>query len=121
MSRLRWNERHGPDEFDDTAPSTPDYSFDYRRNTTSGSSSWPERHGPDRFGPALIGKAWKAGLVVVAEVQGLPHPVAVTESRWGAQGVLQVKVSSCWQIPERIWTRDTVKGLDSTGLLVEGG
>lgn len=119
--RLNWNQRQSPTDLDDSPNTTPDYSFDYRRGTQHGEPSWPERHGKERFGPALIGKAWKAGLVVVAEVEGFPHPIAATESRWGSAGVLQVKVSGSWVIPDRLWTRTTVRGLDSTGLLIEGG
>lgn len=113
MSKLNWNARQSPTDLDDSPNITPSYEFDHRRCTEPGKPSWPEK-----FGPSVVSKAWKSGLVVVAEVQGLPHPIAVTESRWGAAGVLQVKVSNCWQVPERIWTRTTVKGLDSTGLLV---
>lgn len=119
MTRLRWNERQSPTDLDDSPNTLPNYSFDYTRGTKHGEPSWPERHGKERFGPALIGKAWKAGLVVVAEVEGFPHPVAATETRWGAAGVLEVKCSEGWRIPNRLWTRDTVKGLDSTGLLIE--
>lgn len=115
--RLNWNQRQSPTDLDDSPSVTIDYSFDYRRNTTPGSASWPDKHSGQKFGPSFIGKAWKAGLVVVAEVVGLPHPVAVTESRWAAAGVIEVKVSGAWQVPERIWTRSTVRGLDSTGLL----
>lgn len=119
MTRLRWNERQSPTDLDDSPDVTVDYSFDYTRGTQHGEPSWPEKHSGQKFGPSFIGKAWKAGLVVVAEVEGFPHPVAVTESKWVAQGVIAVKVSGSWLIPNRLWTRDTVKGLDSTGLLIE--
>lgn len=118
--RLNWNDRQGPGDFDNTAPVAPDYSFDYTRGSKPGEPSWPERHGKEKFGPSLIGKSWRAGLVVVAEVEGQPHPVAVVESRWSA-GALQVKVSGCWMVPDRLFTRNTVKGMDATGLLIEGG
>lgn len=121
MSRLNWNSRQSPTDLDDAPNVTVDYSFDYRRSNTPGQPSWPEKHSGQKFGPSFIGKAWKAGLVVVAEVEGFPHPVAVTESRWGAAGVLQIKCAEGWKIPERIWTRTSAKGLDSTGLLIEGG
>jgi hypothetical protein len=113
MSRLNWNQRHGPDEFDNTAPAQPTYDFDHRRNTTPGASSWPEK-----FGPANIRKAWKAGLVVVAEIEGFPHPVAVSEARWMAQ-VLEVKTLEGYRIAERLWTRPDARGLKSTGELIE--
>lgn len=100
---------------------TIDYSFDYTRGNKPGEPSWPERHGKERFGPALIGKAWKAGLVVVAEVEGFPHPVAVTESRWSDAGVLLVKTLEGYRIPDRIFTRPDAKNLTSSGLLIEGG
>src|SRR6185369_10852442 len=112
---LNWaNQRHGPDEFDNTAPTTVDFSFDLRRNVTPGAlSSWPEK-----FGPSSIRKAWKAGLVVVAEIEGFPHPVAVAEARWEGQ-VLEVKTLEGYRIADRIWTRPDARGLQSTGELIE--
>lgn len=121
MARLNWaNSRQSPTDQDDITPSETDYSFDYRRSTVPGTASWPERHGKERFGPALIGKAWKTGLVVVAEIEGLPHPVAAVETRW-LKGILQVKTLGNWYLPERIWTRKTPKGLSSCGELLEEG
>lgn len=115
VSRLNWNNRQGPEDFDNTAPSAPDYNFDYRRNTAPGAkSSWPEK-----FGPAVIRRAWTSGLVVVAEIEGFPYPVAVTESRWNKVKVLEVKTLEGYRIPDRIWTRPDAKGLTSSGLLVE--
>jgi hypothetical protein len=113
VSRLNWNSRQSPTDFDDTAPPAPNYAFDHRRSLEPGTPSWP-----DKFGPSSVSKAWKHGLVVVAEIDGIPHPVAVTKSRWGASGVLQVEVQGNWLVPERVWTRDSVKGLSSTGELV---
>lgn len=115
MSRLNWtSSRQGPGDFDDTAPSTPSYAFDHTRNTHGG-DSWPTG-----FGPSVISKAWKNGLVVVAELERLPHPVAVTESRW-AKGtkVLEVKTQGSWLVPDRVYTRDSVAGLMSTGEVVD--
>src|SRR5690349_9366655 len=109
MSRLNWSSsRHGPDEFDDIVPPAPDYTFDHRRDTTPGAQSWP-----DKFGPSNIRKAWKAGLVVVAEIEGFPHPVAVSEARWMAQ-VLEVKTLEGYRVADRIWTRPDARGLRST-------
>lgn len=121
MSRLNWNSRQGPGDFDETAPVTINYSFDYTRSSTPGTPSWPEKHSGQKFGPSFIGKAWKAGLVVVAEIQGLPHPIAAMETRWGAPGAIEVKTLEGWKVPERIWTRPDARGLDSTGLLTKGG
>jgi hypothetical protein len=111
--RLNWNDRQGPGDFDNTAPAVKVYNFDHRRSTAPGTQSWP-----DKFGPKSVADAWRNGLVVVAEVEGIPHPVGVTKSRWGASGVLQVEVQGNWLVPERVWTRDSVKGLSSTGELV---
>lgn len=92
----------------------PNYSFDHTRNVTPGApSSWPEK-----FGPANIRKAWKAGLVVVAEITGFPRPVAVSEARWQGQ-VLEVKTLEGYRVAERIWTRPNAIGLMSTGELIE--
>lgn len=119
MSKLNWANRHDPGEFDVTAPEKPSYEFDYRRSTTPGTSSWPEKHGSEKFGPSLIKKAWKAGLIVVAEVEGFPYPVAAQELRWGAAGVIEVKTLEGYRVPERLWTRPNAKGLTSSGLLIE--
>ena len=120
MTRLRWNERQSPTDLDDNPDTVPDYSFDLRRGTQHGQPSWPERVGKERFGPALIGKAWKAGMVVVAEVEGFPHPVAVMESKWGGPGILLVKTLEGFKIADRIFTRPDARGLTSSGLLIEG-
>lgn len=119
MSRLRWNERHSPTDFDNTAPPAVNYNFDYTRGIQHGEPSWPEKHSGQKFGPSLIGKAWKVGLVVVAEVEGIPYPVAAAETRWGAAGVLEVKCLEGWKVPNRIWTRPDARGLTSSGLLIE--
>lgn len=119
VSRLNWNHRQGPEDFDDTAPPAVNYQFDYTRNTIPGSSSWPEKHGTEKFGPSLVRKAWKSGLVVVAEIEGFPYPVAAMELRWAAAGVLEVKTLEGYAIPKRLWTRTTTKGLTSSGLLIE--
>jgi hypothetical protein len=111
--RLNWQQRQGPQDFDDTAPEVVHYDFDHRRNTTPGSSSWP-----DKFGPATIRKAWANGLVVYAEISGWPYPIAVKEARWCNQ-VLEVITTAGPRIAERLFTRDNVKGLMSTGELVE--
>lgn len=114
MSRLNWNKRESPTDFDDITPTAVTFEFDHRRSTTPGSNSWPKA-----FGPSVISNAWKAGLVVVAEIEGYPHPVVVTESRWGANGVLQVKTLEGYKIANRIYTRPSAKGLSVTGELIE--
>jgi hypothetical protein len=116
VSRLNWNNRRDAGDFDNTAPSTLDYSFDHRRSTEPGTPSWP-----DKFGPASVRKAWANGLIVIAELEEVPHPVAVTEARWvkGAAGVLQVKSLGNWLVPTRLYTRESVAGLSSTGELIK--
>lgn len=116
MPRLNWvSSRHGPGEFDNSAPEAPDLSFDHRRNVIPGGQSWP-----DKFGPANIRKAWKAGLVVVAEIPGFPHPVAVSEARWTEwKKILLVSTLEGWKVPDRIWTRPDARNLTSSGLLIE--
>jgi len=111
--RLNWQQRQGPQDFDDTAPEQVHYDFDHRRNATLGGSSWPEK-----FGPSTIRKAWAAGLVVYAEISGWPHPVAVKEARWSNQ-VLEVMTLDGPRIAERLFTRDSVQGMTSSGLLIE--
>jgi hypothetical protein len=111
--RLNWQRRQGPQDFDDSAPTQVTYDFDHRRNCTPGSQSWPEK-----FGPSSIKKAWKAGLVVVAEIEGYPYPVAVQEARWEGQ-VLTVKVLEGWKVVEHLWTRPDARNLTSSGLLIE--
>jgi hypothetical protein len=115
--RLNWANRQGPGEFDKTAPEAVHYDFDHRRNVIPGSQSWPEK-----FGPSSIKKAWKAGLVVVAEIQDFPHPVAIGEARWTEFGkVLVVKTLEGWKVADRIWTRPDARNLTSSGLLIEDG
>ena len=120
MARLNWNARQGPGDFDESVPVEIDYSFDYRRSTIPGTPSWPEKHSGIKFGPAFIKQAWKAGLVVYAEIQGFPMPVAVREARWGKHGVLEIKTLEGYRIAERLFTRPNAKGLTSCGELIEG-
>lgn len=118
MGRLNWAARQSPGEFDESGPPPkPTYEFDLRRSAEPGTPSWPAKVQGQTFGPSFIGKAWKAGLVVVAEIDGLPHPVAATETKW-SNGILVVKCAEGWRPPERIWTRKTVKGLSSCGELL---
>lgn len=120
MSRLNWaNTRQSPTDQDDITPSEIDYRFDYRRCSEPGKPSWPEKHSGQKFGPSFIRKAWKVGLVVVAEVEGFPYPIAVQDMRWGAHGVLEVKTLEGYRVAERIWTRPDARGLTSSGLLIE--
>lgn len=112
--------RQSPTDLDDetpTAPAPPE--FDYRHK--GGASPWPERHRFTgiKFGPALIKAAWKTGLVVIAEIDGFDHPVAVTESRWNAAKCFEVKTLEGWRLPLRVRTLVSSKGLRSTGEYIE--
>jgi hypothetical protein len=114
--RLNWSStRQGPQDFDNSAPEEPVFSFDHYRSVVPNTPSWPEK-----FGPASIRKAWANGLVVIAEIEEVPHPVAVTEARWvKGTKVLQVRTLGNWLIPSRLYTRDSIAGLSSTGELIE--
>lgn len=120
MTRLNWSSRQSPTDLDQPPSKVVDYSFDYRRDTRPGApSSWPATHSGVKFGPSFIKKAWQSGLVVVAEIEGFPHPVAAMEVRWAAAGVMEVKTLEGFKVPQRLWTRSNAKGLTSSGLLIE--
>lgn len=122
MTRLNWSSRQSPTDLD-TPPDDPgvarNLQFDY--TSKGGATPWPERHrfSKVKFGPALIRAAWKAGLVVVAYVDGFDHPVAVTESRWNAAKCFEVKTLEGWRLPSRLKTLTNSKGLQSTGEYIE--
>lgn len=119
MTRLNWSSRQSPTDLDTPPEKVVDYTFDYRRSTEPGKPSWPEKHSNQKFGPSFIKKAWQSGLVVVAEIEGFPHPVAAMEVRWGAAGVMEVRTLEGWKVPERLFTRPNAKNLTSSGLLIE--
>jgi len=110
--------RQSPTDLDEAGAVAPSLEFDYRRGTQHGEPSWPEKHAGMKFGPSLIRKALAAGLVVVAEIEGFPYPVAVKEARWMA-GVLEVSALESWKVPERLFTRTTMKGFTVGGILME--
>lgn len=112
--------RRSPTDLDESPavdPGPP--QFDYTHQ--GGATPWPQRHRFTgiKFGPALVKAAWKAGLVVVAEVNGFDHPVAVTEARWNAAKCFEVKTLEGWRLPNRIFTRVDARGLKSTGEWIE--
>jgi hypothetical protein len=118
MPRLNWQQRQGPQDFDDTAPTATLLDFDYTH--AGGASPWPEKHGSIKFGPALIRRALASGLLVYAEVENVPYPVMVKETRWeSGTGVFQVQTLEKWAIPRRVFTRSDAKGLTASGLLIE--
>lgn len=121
--RSRSETRHSPTDLDEPdekpKPTRETLQFDYRYK--GGATPWPGRHkfSKVKFGPALIKKAWKSGLVVVAYVEGFPNPVAVTETRWNAANCFEVKCAEGWRLPLRIRTLTSTRGLQSTGEWIE--
>jgi hypothetical protein len=115
--------RHSPTDLDEPdekpTPTRETLQFDY--GYKGGATPWPERHkfSKVKFGPALVKKAWKSGLVVVAYVEGFPNPVAVTETRWNAANCFEVKCAEGWRLPLRIRTLTSTRGLQSTGEWIE--
>ena len=115
--------RHSPTDLDEPderpKPTRETLQFDYRYK--GGATPWPERHkfSKVKFGPALIKKAWKSGLVVVAYVEGFDRPVAVMETRWNAAKCFEVKTLEGWRLPLRIRTLTSTEGLQSTGEWIE--
>lgn len=112
-----YNNRQTPTDLDDT-PLAPVLEFDYQRSRVPGTDSWPARHYGQKFGPSLVRRALASGLVVLAEVSEIPYPVAIKEARWEGPA-LEVLTLEGWRIPERLFTRVSVKGLTSSGLLKE--
>lgn len=111
--------RQSPTDLDEAGEVVPSLQFDYRRK--GGAAPWPERHkfSGVKFGPALVKAAWKAGLIVVAYVDGFPNPVAVTETRWNAAKCFEVKTLEGWRLPLRLRTLTSSEGLKSTGEFIE--
>jgi hypothetical protein len=117
MSRLNWQQRHGPDEFDNSAPEAESLEFDYTHQ--GGANPWPLKHGSIKFGPALIRRAWASGLFVYAEVEGFPHPVVAKELQWCEGNVLELRTAEGIVIPKRLFTRPTAAGCTVGGVLIE--
>lgn len=113
MTRLNWSSRSSPTDLDTPPDKTVSYEFDHRRSVEPGKPSWPEK-----FGPSSITKALKAGLIVCAEIEGFPHPIAIKQAKWSGQ-VLMVVTLEGNKIAERIWTRPNAKGLTVGGVLME--
>jgi hypothetical protein len=114
--RLNWSSRQSPTDLD-TPPLEPVLEFDIRRNVAKpGVTAWPEKYFGQRFGPSLIRKALRAGLVVVAEIEGLPYPIAIKDARWDGE-ILEVVTLEGPRIPDRLFTRKSLKGFTSSGLL----
>lgn len=108
-----------PDEKQRPVPTAENMQFDYRYK--GGAAPWPERHkfSKVKFGPALVKTAWSVGLVVIAYIEGFPHPVAVTEARWNKAKCFEVRTLEGWKLPVRIRTLTNARGLKSTGEYVE--
>lgn len=119
MTRLNWSSRQSPTDLDSPPDAQVAPEFDYTHK--GGAAPWPERHKFTgiKFGPALIKAAWKAGLIVLAEVDGFPNPVAVTEARWNKAKCFEVKTLEGWRLPMRLRTLTSSRGLQSTGEYIE--
>jgi hypothetical protein len=117
MTRLNWASRQNPGEFDTTAPEVVSMEFDYRH--AGGANPWPEKHCGIKFGPALIKRAWASGLLVFAEVEGFPYPMAAKEARWTKNHVLEIVTLEGLALPTRLFTRKTARGVTVGGLLIE--
>jgi hypothetical protein len=104
------NTRQAPTDLDQP-PLEPILDFDLTR-------PWPEIYFGQRFGPGLLNKSMKAGYLIIAEIPEIPYPVMIKESRW-CDGVLEVLTLEGWRIPDRLFTRRSLKGLTSSGLLME--
>lgn len=113
MTRLNWSSRSSPTDLDIPPDKTVSYEFDHRRCTEPGKSSWPEK-----FGPSTITKALKSGLIVCAEIEGFPYPVAIKQARWSGQ-TLEVITLEGPRVAQRIFTRPDAKGLTVGGVLME--
>lgn len=114
--KLNWVQRLSPTDEDAIAPSEVSYEFDYTH--AGGASGWPTHHQGVKFGPALIKKAWAAGLVVYAVIEGFPHPIAVKEARW-SNNTLTVETLEGKRWPTRLFTRPNVRGMTTSGELIE--
>lgn len=117
MPRLNWANRQSPGDFEVSAPTETSFEFDYTH--AGGANSWPVNHGKVKFGPGLIKKAWAAGLVVYAVIDGFPHPIAVKEAQWTKNHVLEVKTLEGLRLPTRLFTRTSVRGMSTSGELIE--
>lgn len=108
-----------PDEKQRPTPTAENMQFDYRHK--GGATPWPERHKHSKvkFGPALVKQAWSVGLVVIAYIEGFPHPVAVTEARWNKAKCFEVRSQGIWYLPVRLRTVRMSPALKSTGEYIE--
>lgn len=112
--------RSTPTDLDEAPDKTlkPVLEFDITKANKYGSPTWPERWFGQKFGPSLIRKSLASGLCVVAEIKEIPYPVAIKEARW-MDGSLEVLTLEGWRLPERLFTRSSMVGFTSSGLLKE--
>lgn len=103
-------QRHSPTDLDESpAKLAPVLEFDISRLNQAMKDPWPEKYFGQKFGPSLIRKALAAGLYVMAEIEGFPRPVVVSDAKWDG-GAFVVVTAEGLQIPERIWTLSSLKG-----------
>jgi len=113
MTRLNWSSRKGPGDLDEPPQLQPVLEFDIRRG-----DGWPTTYFGQKFGPSLIRKAIANGFIVVAEVPDVPYPIAIKEARWCGE-VLEVITLEGPRVPNRLFTRTSMKGFTTSGLLME--
>jgi len=113
MVRLNWSSRKGPSDLDEPPQLAPVLEFDIRRG-----DGWPTTYFGQKFGPSLIRKAIASGFIVVAEVPDVPYPIAIKEARWCGE-VLEVITLEGPRVPDRLFTRTSMKGFTTSGLLME--
>lgn len=111
MPRDRWNQRKTPSDLDQPPQRALVLEFDLRR-------PWPQTYFGQKFGPAYIRKVINAGWLVFAEVDDIPYPVAIKETRW-AGDVLEVITLEGPRVADRLFTRKSMRGVTSSGLLME--
>jgi len=109
--RHGWSSRQGPGDLDQNPQLEPVLEFDLQR-------PWPEKYFGQKFGPGFIRKVISKGFVVVAEVPDVPYPIAIKEARWAGE-VLEVVTLEGPRVPQRLFTRTSMKGFTSSGLLME--
>lgn len=106
-----WSSRQSPTDLDQNPQLEPVLEFDLTR-------PWPEKYFGQKFGPSFIRKVIAKGFVVVAEVPDVPYPIAIKEARWNCE-VLEVMTLEGPKVPDRLFTRTSMKGFTSSGLLME--
>lgn len=107
----RFNSRQAPTDLDEPPPSklAPILQFDIVRLNKHGEPPWPPKYFGNKFGPSFIRKVIKSGLYVMAEVNGFPRAVVISDASW-CDGMLVVQTAEGLVEPERLYTLTSLKG-----------